>query len=178
MRTRPKRRIKRRFTTIWPARKDAWQKLELRAGANAEKATNKKPPGSSFKKWRDGEMNSGYPVDIAPVNFSRYMDRASTVLLQHTIRRTSFDSCTVIKRKAAGSKSSGEVYLRFDFTGVMITKVSWSDDLPIKEDYDFICRAVTVSYRPQLPDGTLGAVIPGFWTMSGSGLTQVNLRGD
>ena len=137
----------------------------------------KKPAGATYEKWRNGQKAT-YPADIQPVTFSRLMDKASTVLLQNTIDRVTYDSATLIKRKAAGSRSSGEVYLRFDFTGVLMINVSWNDELPVKEDYGFICRAVTVSYRPQLPDGTLGAVIPGFWTMPNSGLQQVNLRGD
>ncbi len=129
----------------------------------------------AFSKWRAGQ-EAKYPVDISPVEFSRAIDKASTILLQNCIRRVTYDSATLIKRKSAGSRSSGEVYLRFDFTGVMMTRIDWDNDDPIKEKCQFICRAVTVSYRPQLPDGTLGAVVPGFWTMT-TDLKQVNLKG-
>ena len=70
-----------------------------------------------------------------------------------------------MKRKAAGGASAGEVYLRLDFVGVLITQVGWSNDDPVKETCQFIARAITVNYRPQLSDGTLGDTRHGFWSM-------------
>ena len=118
-----------------------------------------------FRKWRSGERTTPYPVDMQPVEFTRAVDTASVLMLEHCIHRVNFDSATLIKRKAAGSRASGEVYLRFDFTGVLITSIDWDNDEPIKETCLFITRGVTVFYRPQLPDGSLGGTITGFWSM-------------
>lgn len=155
------------------------QQTHRAAGAPGEPVlfdvTTPKPSAvGSFDKWRAGQ-DAKYPVDIAPVEFSRSIDKASAILLQNCIRRVTYDSATLIKRKAAGSASSGEVYIRFDFTGVLMTRIDWDDDVPVKEKCQFICRAVTVHYRPQLPDGTLGAPVQGFWTMSPD-LKPVELR--
>ena len=32
----------------------------------------------------------------------------------------------------------------------------------VEETCEFVCRSVTISYRPQLPDGSLGGIVPGF----------------
>ena len=59
---------------------------------------------------------------------------------------------------------AADVYLRIDFDLVLVTKVDWSDDdAEVGEDTSFICRKITIKYRPQLPDGTLGAIKSGGW---------------
>lgn len=118
-----------------------------------------------FKKFREGK-DVKYPIDLQPVSFERSIDRSSTALLQYCIRRTVFKSATLIKRKAGGTKAAGEVYLRIDFNTVLLTQVDWDEDDPIKEKCSFISRAITLRYRPQRPDGTLGEEYMGFWTMS------------
>ena len=118
-----------------------------------------------FKKWRSGERTQPYPVDMQPVEFTRAIDKASVGMLDDCVKRVNYDSATLIKRKAAGGKAAGEVFLRFDFTGVLITSLEWANDEPILETCEFITRAVTVFYRPQLPDGSLGGTIQGFWSM-------------
>ncbi len=133
----------------------------------SSRGTSAAPPAPhvGFQAWRTGRAHKKYPVNVQPITFSRPIDRASNLLLQHCIKCTSFDSATLVKRKAAGSAAAGEAYLRMDFTGVLITNIDWSNDEPIKETCKFISRAITVRYRPQLPDGTLGIIRPGFWSM-------------
>jgi len=122
-------------------------------------------PQGGFQAWRSGRPHKDYPVTVQPITFSRPIDRASNLLLQHCIACTSFESASLVKRKAAGTAAAGEGYLRMDFTGVLITEIEWSNDEPIKETCKFISRAITVRYRPQLPDGTLGIIRLGFWSM-------------
>lgn len=120
---------------------------------------------SEFSGWRTGR-NVKYGVRVQPITFTRSLDRASVSLLQYCIKCTSFDSAALIKRKSAGSAFAGEPYLRMDFKdGVLLTEVSWSNDEPVTETCKFICRAITVQYRPQLPDGSLGIIRPGYWSM-------------
>lgn len=137
-----------------------------------------KPPQTDremdYSKFRQGAKDAKYPVDMDPIEFTRSLDRASSVLLQNCIKRVNYDSATLIKRRPTGTQSAGEVFLRIDFTKVLMTNIEWSDDQPIKETCKFVCRAVTIHYKPQLPDGSLGAAVPGFWTMS-PGLKQVQL---
>jgi type VI protein secretion system component Hcp len=122
-------------------------------------------PGS-YQDFRAGKAHK-YPVDVQPIAFSRPIDAASPTLIQNWVNYTGYDSVTIIKRKAAGSAAAGEVFLRLDFVGVLMTKISWENDDEVKESCEFICRSVTVTYRPQLPDGTLGAPVSTFWGMTG-----------
>jgi type VI protein secretion system component Hcp len=122
---------------------------------------------SGFDKWRKGQnftKENGYPVDMDPFEITRSIDKTSANLWSNCIKRISYDSATLIKRKAAGGKASGEAFLRIDFTKVLVIDVDWDQDEPIKEKLKFISRAVTINYRPQLPDGSLGASVPAFWT--------------
>jgi type VI protein secretion system component Hcp len=135
-------------------------------GSNT-RSTNAQPAAPrrvAFQGWRNGKK-SKYPTDLQPVSFTRTIDASSPLLIQNCIDSISYDRATLIKRKAAGSAAAGEVFLRLDFIGVLVTGVDWSNDEEVEETCKFICRSVTISYRPQLPDGSLGAVVPGFWSM-------------
>lgn len=118
----------------------------------------------AYKKFLEGDDNAQYPVDMKPMELTRAIDKSSIILLDHCINRKVFKSASLIKRKAAGGAASGEVFLRFDFTMVLIKSIDWDDGEPIKETCEFVCRAVTINYLPQLPDGTLGDPIQKAWS--------------
>lgn len=101
---------------------------------------------------------------IQPVSFSRPIDKGSPELMQLCIDSTTVYGAVVVKRKPAGGKAAGEAYLRFEFRGVLFTDVSWDNGESVTEKCSFITRAVTVKYRPQLPDGSLGAIKSGSWS--------------
>jgi type VI protein secretion system component Hcp len=136
------------------------------------------PPHSGaredYQTWRAGG-NRRYPVDLKPISFERSIESSSALLIQSCIDCVYFDSATLIKRKPTGSAAAGEAYLRLDFTGVLVTGVDWSDGDEVKETCTFICRGVTIGYRPQLPNGSLGAVTSGFWSVA-PGVKQVTYR--
>jgi type VI protein secretion system component Hcp len=138
------------------------QPKEKRKGKASTVAANAMPGG--YQAWRAGKAFK-YPVDLQAIKFSRAIDAASSMLIQNCIDCTSYDSATIIKRKATGGIATGEVFLRLDFVGVLVTKISWENDDEVKESCEFITRSVTISYRPQLPNGTLGAIVSGFWSM-------------
>ena len=117
-----------------------------------------------YQAWRAGKSLQ-YPVDLQPSSFTRPIDSASTIMMQDCIDCFSYERASLIKRKAAGGAAAGEVFLRIDFIGVLVINIDWSDDDEVSETCHFISRSITISYRPQLPDGTLGAVVPGFWSM-------------
>ena len=117
-----------------------------------------------YQAWRSGTAVK-YPLDVQPISFTRPIDFVSPLLIQSCIDSKSWESLTIVKRKPSGGKSAGEVYLRMDFTGVLIIKVDWSDDDVVKETCRFIARGITVSYRPQLAHGRLGPITQGFWSM-------------
>ncbi len=122
----------------------------------------KPPEPSSYAAFRSNKAHK-YPVAVQPITFKRLVDTTSALLFQHCVNCTSFKSATLVKLKPAGNKAAGAPYLRIDFHGVLLTKVSWSNDEPVSASHEFISRKVRIRYRPQLPDGTLGAVIEGFW---------------
>jgi type VI protein secretion system component Hcp len=114
------------------------------------------------------DRQNGPPV--REINFSRTIDTASKDFLGHIAVGKGFKRATLIKRKSAGSRAAdgsmaaGDVHLRIDFDTVLVTKVDWSDDNEeVKEDCTFICRKISIQYRPQVPNGKLGAVVPGSW---------------
>jgi type VI protein secretion system component Hcp len=121
-----------------------------------------------YQAWRSGTLDKGYPLDIQPITFQRSADMTSKDLIQSCMDCTTFDSATIIKRKPVGSDVAGEVYLRIDFSGVLITKVDWADeDEYVKEVVSFIARGITMSYRPQISSGGLGPIVSGFWSLVG-----------
>ncbi len=130
-----------------------------------------KPPKSTrarqYTKFYDREAHE-YPVDINPIQVKRFIDRSSSDLLQNCIRREVYKSASVIKRRAAGGPNSGEVFLRFDFTQVLMINVDWDNDDPIQETYTFVCRGISIRYLPQLPDGSLGAPVQATWKANSS----------
>lgn len=161
----------------WKLLRSALKAQHLQSGGDG-KLTLPDPPGrtgpsGSYARFRAG-IETNYPVDISPIEFSRAIDKSSSRLLDDCIHRRPYNSATLIKRKAAGGPAAGEIFLRFDFTKVLLIRVEWDNDDPIKEKCQFICRAVTIHYLPQLPDGTLGAPLQAFWTMSD--LKPVNLK--
>jgi type VI secretion system secreted protein Hcp len=104
-------------------------------------------------------------IDGEPVRVSRQIDAASPTLMQYCIKSTTLDSAAIVKRRAGGGDASGFAYLRLDFTGVLITAVSWSDSHVVKENVTFIYRKLQISYRPQDSTGKLGAVVPASWAL-------------
>lgn len=105
-------------------------------------------------------------VDMQPVEFTRVMDSASTLLFKSMVECNSLPELSIVKRKASGSANSGECYLRLDFETVLITRLEWKDSEHIMlESGTFIYRKVTIRYRPQKNDGSLGTVIQSTWTM-------------
>lgn len=148
----------------------AWAKKNHMDPAELSKSIK----GSGFGKFRTGETFDPYPVDMRPVEFTRPIDRASPVLLQNCIYRRVFKSATLIKRRPTGGPNSGEVFLRFDFTDVLFNSVEWDNEDPVKETCEFVCRAVTIHYLPQLPSGQLGAPVQAFWSAR-PGMQRVSL---
>lgn len=129
--------------------------------SNKEKAKSAK-----FSKWRGASgLQTGliYPLEVEPISFSRFMDRASTVLLQGCCNSTTFSAATIVRRMAVGPQSIARAYLRLDFTNILFTSVDWDEDEIVKEKYKFICRGARVQFRAQGSDGSLSAPVPGVW---------------
>jgi type VI protein secretion system component Hcp len=104
------------------------------------------------------------PVEPKAVTFTRALDSSSIQLTQALTGCDTLDSVSIVKRRAAGTSNSGEIYLRLDFKNVLITGLSWDDtEERVEERGTFIYREITVRYRPQKPDGSHGTIIPANW---------------
>lgn len=145
------------------------EKVENPASKEIEefyKSSGRPPPRNKPRpKDLPREASEDTAATVHPVTFTRAMDTASSQLLHHTIKCTYFRKVAIVKRKSAGGASAGEAYLRMDFRGVIIAQAGWSNEDPIEESYTLQARAITMRYRPQLEDGTLGASRVGFWSM-------------
>ncbi len=118
----------------------------------------------SPNKQAAGQSKAG--VQLGDVTITRLIDKASMRLMQACINAEGFDSAAIIKRRATGgSLESGEAYMRIDFTGVLITKIDWTDQHIVQEKCTFITRQVQVRYRPQSASGILGPVSSASWVL-------------
>jgi type VI protein secretion system component Hcp len=146
--------------------KPADQKQGSNQGAEAPKPA--KPRFSRFiypPVVRPGQKKPDldYDIDVHPFSFSRQMDMASPIFLEHCASVTPFAKAILVKRKFTGNLGFHESYLRIVFTDVLLTGVEWDDGEFIKEKCSFVYRQIDVSYRPQKQDGTLDKSVPGTW---------------
>jgi hypothetical protein len=133
--------------------------MRSNANRNARSASTQ-----DYAAWRAGKP-ARYPGELHPIQFSRSIDSSSMEIMQRCIDCISYDSASLIKRKSAGGPAAGEVFLRLDFLGVLVTSIGWSNDIEVEETCEFICRGTVVTYRPQLPSGKLGGLVSRFWSM-------------
>ncbi len=123
--------------------------------------------GNKFAKYVLEGFNK-YPLDIQEISVSRQMDKASPILLDNCLKLTPFKKAVIVKRKVVGGSGDSNMhhrgFLRLEFEKPLITSVEWEDGEVVKEKLKFVCRGLTVSYRPQNNDGTLGDEVPMSWT--------------
>ena len=96
-------------------------------------------------------------VSISGFNVMKKTDKASALLFKNCCTGTHFATAKVTLRKAGGEKVE---YLVYDFEEVYVDAVQWSgstggDDTPT-ESVSFTFGKVSATYKPQLPDGSLG----------------------
>jgi type VI protein secretion system component Hcp len=121
-----------------------------------------------ISRGRNSVKTQSYSSNLEAVTFSKPMDVSSLVLFTAAKDKTVLDSATVIKRRGGGGKQL-RTFLRIDFTNLLITDFSWSEDDVVKETIKFICRKAQVKYSIEKDDGTMkppGA--PGIWVPKGT----------
>ena len=146
------------------------EKFALAAGAQSPPSTTPPVPGQKppLAKSPHGHLSGapGYPAELQSIKISRTVDIGSIRLFQSVIDSSDYDSVSVVKRRSTGVKFGGEVFLRLDFNHVLVTTINWSDGDEIEESFEFICRSLTIRYKPALPN-VLGTTITRFWGMTG-----------
>lgn len=108
-----------------------------------------------------------YGAHLQDISVSRLLDVASPNFLQYCLEMKSFTKAVIVKRKVVGKAHGGtrehRGFLRLEFEEPLITGVEWEDGEVVKEKLKFICRGVTVTYRPQQNDGSLGNPVNAHW---------------
>ena len=128
------------------------------------------PQKAKFASWRDKKKTSlevaklpPFPVEIDPFSVTRLVDCASPMLFESCAATRTFDSATIVKRRATGQTLALQTFLRVDFTSVLLVGVNWTGGELLEEKLRFICRGLKVQYRAQGSDGSLGAAAPSEW---------------
>ena len=145
-------------------------------GETPKPGTTPKVTKSKFSRWMSmaldsiggsgkaaGDAAGGYPVELEPFSFTRFVDKASPLLFNACSNKLSYKGAVLVKRKDIGSDKGLQTYFRIDFTDVLIISVGWDNGPVIKEKVKFISRQAIVQYKQQFADGTLGAAIAGSW---------------
>ena len=122
--------------------------------------------GFDLKPTSVNSEPKSYGLDLGDVSIDRVIDRASPMLLKAALAPMPLVSAAIVKRRASGSTQTGEAYMRMDFTGVLITKIAWSDGDVVKEKITFIYRKIEFQYRSQNPSGKLLNPVSGKWPLS------------
>jgi type VI protein secretion system component Hcp len=113
----------------------------------------------------------GAATDLSKIIVKRRIDRASLAIMDCCFGAKSLASATIVKRRASGTDVAGEPYLKVKFTGVLITDVAWNDDELVNENFSFICRSMSFTYRAQNPDGSMLGDFNADWKQVASGAT-------
>lgn len=142
--------------------KDTTKKKKKKEGDKSNKSNDDEDESGQGKFYKfitsDSDAASSlYPVTFEEVKVSRQLDSISTGLMTNCVNRTSLQKVTIVRRRAMGVDGAHTAFLRLDFENVLITDLSWeADEKSMKETFKFICRKLTMKYRPQNTDGSLG----------------------
>ena len=121
------------------------------------------PAGGQFERWKsasqDEYKNIRFPLEFEKFTFERIVDSASPVFFRCCCNSKTFDSAILVKRVSQGvvdgiaRPSVG--YLKLKFTKVLITGIGWDDGDLVKEQCEFICQKMEITYRKQDVSGNV-----------------------
>jgi len=124
-------------------------------------AVTAKAPKGKFGKWKSATPDEikamKFQLKMDDLSITRRYDRASPVLFQRCARSEPLQSASLVKRKVVGSDML-QTFLRYDFKDVLVTHISFQDADVLKETVQMVFRELKIQYRPQSPDGTMGAI--------------------
>lgn len=109
---------------------------------------------------------SASKVSLSSFNIMKKSDIASSKLFKACCLGDHIPKVTVSMRKQTGTGGQ-DVFLKYVFEEALVESVQWSgssggDDTPT-ESVSLAFAKVTVEYKPQNPDGTLGTGTPVVW---------------
>jgi len=118
----------------------------------------------SWNAMNSGDMHTGGgggagKSEFGDLTFTKYLDSASTVLLQHLSKGTHIPEGNLVVRKAGDSPLE---YLKFDFKEILVTNVSTGasgGDDRLTENVSLSFREWKQAYTPQDGTGAGGGAI-------------------
>jgi len=104
-------------------------------------------------------------VTFNPYSITRKIDQSSPIFYENACSGTPFQQVTLGLRKASGGRTTGQIYLVFNFKLVAVKTISWSyDDESPKETITMEYGALQVWYQKQEADGQLKDTFKGGWS--------------
>lgn len=104
-------------------------------------------------------------VNLQDFSITKYMDISTPLLFQAMTLGNHIDTMTFTVRKATG-KGGEEAFLKYVFKEIMVTSMttggSTGEDR-LTENLTFAFANISLSYRQQMVDGTLGTETPIKW---------------
>ena len=133
------------------------------AGVDGESRDSKHPKDIDVLAWSWGMSNSGSAhvgggagagkVNVQDLSFTKYVDKASTVLMMGCAKGTHYDDATLVVRKAGDTPLE---YLKITMKEVMITSVSTGGsggEDRLTENVTLNFASFEVAYQPQNAKG-------------------------
>jgi type VI protein secretion system component Hcp len=147
------------------------------------KQPSAQPASGQFARWksasRDEYKNMRFPLEFEKFTFERVIDSASPVFFQCCCTSRTFDRAVLVKRVSQGESGSVQRpalgYLRIDFSKVLITGIGWDDGDLVKEQCEFICQKMVITYRRQDVSGNVPS--GGGATMTWPAARGLDIRG-
>lgn len=145
----------------------------------------KNPTTGQYASWRNASQSEYksiyFPLEFDKFSFERIIDSASPIFFECCCTSKTFDSATLVKRLSQGDVGGvyrpSLAYLKIEFTKVLITGINWDDGDLVKEQCEFICQGMTVTYRRQTADGTIGGGDVGAFWPNPKKDRSLNIRG-
>lgn len=126
--------------------------------------------------WSWGATNSGSvgkgggggagKADFAPLNITKYVDKASPNLIQKLALGKHYPTASLHICKAGDGKQE---YLTIEFEEVLVESVSVGGsegDEFLVENVSLIFGKIKYTYKPQKPDGSLGGAVEAQWNIA------------
>jgi type VI secretion system secreted protein Hcp len=155
--------------TITAANTDIFMKLD---GVPGESNDAKHKSEIELESFSFGLTNSGPlpggggggagKANFASFRFHKLYDRSSPLLFQKTASGAHIEFALVTFRRRGGDQQE---FLTYKFEDVLLDEYGQggAKEPPLLEATGFKFREVTISYRPQNPDGSLGSPITVNW---------------
>ena len=153
---------------------DIFLKLD---GIKGESLDDKHKDEIELSSFSFGESNPGAhatgggggagKVSFQDIHFTSRVSAASPVLMLACASGQHIKEGQITVRKAGESRQGGTEFLFYKFSTVVITSVQDStntDEGPV-ESVSFAFGKVLVEYKPQNPDGSLGAAVEFGWDL-------------